>query len=63
MTKPKAKSKKSVSDEKMSLTKGQLYNIVIAAERKRGCCEQATEFIKVLKSEIKGKSKGKARKK
>lgn len=42
-------------DEKLCLTKGQLCNIVIAAEKKKEACPKAKQFIRELKAEMKVK--------
>lgn len=43
---------KSINDQKLCFTKGQLCNIVDAAEKKRGACPTAKKFIKELKEEM-----------
>ena len=65
--KRKGKIKRRVSakaqDEKLCMTKGQLMNVVIAAEvvgykdakkkrKQQKCCPKAKEFIKGLKAEM-----------
>lgn len=45
---------KDPQDDKLCLTKGQLCNIVSAAENKKGHCKKAKKFIKELKEEIHG---------
>jgi len=43
---------KNINDQKLCFTKGQLCNIVSAAEKKRGACPTAKRFIKELKAEM-----------
>jgi len=48
---------KQPRDEKLCLTKGQLCNIVDAAEKKKGACPTAKIFIKELKAEMRKNKK------
>ena len=47
---------KDKQDEKLCLTKGQMCNILNAAEKKKNACPAAKNFIRELKSEMREKT-------
>ncbi len=63
------RKKKNPADEKISLTKGQLGNIIIASQtlavsksanqqkklKENGCCPAAKIFVRQVQSELRGK--------